>query len=140
MSIQSSWRPSPIPEMQADVTLTQANPVSGTLYTVLSTTRNARIYGACARATWDVQPNPLQLHFTVDGNALSHNYTNPVTATWYYPSNYPAAAETAQGMSSTAQPNQDGSFLHEGRSVKVEAETTGGTVTELASRVKYAKW
>jgi len=31
------------------------------------------------------------------------------------------------------------SFLLEGRSVKVEAETTGGTVSNLSATVKYAK-
>jgi len=55
------------PKEKADGTLTQANPISGTKYTVLSTTRRVRILNIAARVTWTVQPNPLEIHLTIDG-------------------------------------------------------------------------
>ena len=45
---------------QADAVLSQANPVSATLYTVLGTTANVRILTIDTNVTWAVtQPTPL---------------------------------------------------------------------------------
>lgn len=133
-------RTSPIPKLQADATLTQPNPTSGNQYTVLSTKQNVVVLGAAVKVTWTVQPDPLEMHFVIDGQTITHTVVNPVSGSWYYPINYAAAAETSQGLSTTAQPNQDGSYAHRGRSVKVLVEITGGTVSEITARVKYARY
>ena len=122
-------------KQQADATLSQA-PVSGTKYEVLATTKNVRIIGISVQCTWTVQPTPLEIHITIDGQTVTFTVTDPVTATDYFCQNSFAAAETAQELTTT-QPDQ--AFLREGRSVKVEAEITGGTVSNLSARVKYAK-
>lgn len=124
-------------EHQADATLSQANPVSGTKYTVLDTTKNVRVVTAFVSVTWTVQPTPLQIHVTIDGNSLTHQVTNPVSAT-----NYELAlnnqGETAQPLSVEGTRLNWG-FCYEGRSIKIEVETTGGTVSNLSATVKYAK-
>jgi len=125
------------PVHQADATLNQANPGSGTQYAVLATTRNVRIISIAVVCTWTVQPTPLEVHLTIDGNTITHTFTDPVSATWYYTSMSAALAELLQPLSATSP---DRPFLYEGRSVAITAEITGGTVSNLSARVKYARW
>jgi len=129
----------PVPEHQADATLNQANPVSGTQYEVLATTPNARIYGIMVMVTWTVQPTPLEIHVTIDGRSLNFSQVDPVSATPYMAWFSPGRAENLQYLITIAAQNIP-AFLLEGRSVRVQVETTGGTVSNLSARVKYARW
>jgi len=123
---------------QADATLSQASPGSGTKYTVLDTTAKARIIVIAVKCIWTVQPTPLEVHVTIDGVSLTFTVSNPVSDTWYQAALDPTAGETSQVLTTTNfLPYR--SFLLEGRSVKVEAEITGGTVSQLDARIKYAK-
>ena len=128
-------------EQQADATLNQANPVSGTKYEVLATSKRVRLIGISVQCTWTVQPTPLEIHITIDGQTVTFTFTDPVTATDYIAFNIPNAAETAQGLKARAEANDLTAppFLREGRTVKVEAEITGGTVSNLSARVKWGK-
>lgn len=123
-------------EQQADAALNQASPVSGTKYEVLATAKNVRLIGISVQCTWTVQPTPLEIHVTIDGQTVTFTFTDPVTATNYFAKNASGSAETAQELSTT-EPTV--AFLREGKSVKVEAEITGGTVSNLSARVKHAK-
>lgn len=122
---------------QADATLSQANPVSTTLYTVLDTTKNCRIITAFVSVTWTVQPTPLELVLTIDGQTIIHLVGNPTSAI-----NYELAMNNS-GM--TGQPlaaegtRTSWAFCYEARSIKIQARTTGGTVSNLSATVKYAK-
>jgi len=127
----------PVPEHQADATLSQANPVSGTKYTVLDTTKNVRLLNIIVRVTWTVQPTPLEVHITIDGQVVTFTKTDPVTITSYFPQTLDAFTLPG-GVLDTVVVHR--AFLLEGRSVKVEVETTGGTVSNLSARVKYARW
>jgi len=127
----------PVPEYQADAVLSQANPVSGTKYVVLATTKNARIMSIHIVCTWTVQPTPLEVHLTIDGLTITGGFVNPVSTTSYY-ARHSALAQSL--YISTADPSAYMAFLMEGRSIKVEVEITGGTVSNLSARVKYAKW
>jgi len=138
MSIKVSHAPQ-LTQLQADATLSQASPTSGNKYEVLATTTNVRIIGIMASVTWTVQPTPLEIHVTIDGQSYTYAQPNPVSATKYYPYNFPGDAETAQLMGVWTAEFGMRAFLLDGRSVKVEAETTGGTVSNLSARVKYAK-
>jgi len=129
----------PVPEQQADATLNQANPVSGTKYVVLDTTEHARIIGISVVVTWTVQPTPLEIHMTIDGQSLVFTKTDPVSATQYAAQLQETQAVTAQSLTNATRCDHR-AFLIEGRSIKIEAETTGGTVSNLSARVKYAKW
>lgn len=132
---------------QPDAVLSQANPVSATLYEVLPTTRNVRLISINVAITWGVtQPTPLEVIVTIDGIPVTYTFANPVSAVNYMATNEPGSAETAQrlvapagdyGMSSYSSP-----FLREGRTIKVEARITWAVTqpTPLACRVKYAKW
>lgn len=127
-------------EHQADATLSQSNPVSGTKYTVLATSKNVRFYQATVKVTWTGQPTPLELHGTVDAQSLTWTQANPVSTTNYYVYGFNAGnAPTTQNLN-TFNFVDPHTFILDGRSVKLEAETTGGTVTNLSSRVIYGKW
>lgn len=128
-----------VPAHQADAVLSQANPVSGTKYTVLATAYNVRLIELVAIVTFTVQPNPLEIHETIDGVALVWAQGNPASATGYFATSIGGASSTGGGFA-TAATHSSRAFLHEGRTVKIEAETTGGTVQNLDGRVKYAKW
>ena len=123
-------------EQQANAVLHQANPVSGTKYTVLETKRNVRIIFIGVSVTWTVQPSPLEIHLTVDGNTITFTQADPVSEGWYDAYFVYYADDLHQGFNYMSQYR---AFLLEGRSVKIEAETTGGTVQSLDARVKYAK-
>lgn len=129
------------PTYQAPATIAQANPVSGQKYTVLDTTKNVRVYSVSVSVTWTVQPTPLEVHFTIDGQAITHTFANPVSNTFYDAVLTASAIPTAQVLRITTDAvPQYRAFLYEGKSIKIEAETTGGTVQVLDCRVKYAKW
>lgn len=135
----SEFYPREVFERQADALLTQATPVAGTEYTVLATTKDVRIYSAVATATWTVQPNPMELHFTIDGVIHSHAVANPVSTTDYVCLLSPHLANTAQLMLAQAQANDltAPAFLYEGKSVSVTVDMTGGTTNPVVARVKY---
>lgn len=124
---------------QTDATLAQANPVSTTLYPVLATTTNARIIGIEIDVTWTVQPTPLDVVVTIDGITMTFTVANPVSTTKYYASLSTAAAASAQVLETTDRVATRGGFLLEGRSVAVQARTTGGTTSQLNARVIYGK-
>lgn len=127
-----------VPKQQADATLSQTNPVSGTKYTVLDTTKNVRVRSIAVKCTWSVQPTPLEIHITRDGQAIIHSIVNPVSNTWYECVIYSNYGELNQLLVAATSANRV-IPLCEGRSVKVEAEITGGTVSDLSARMKYAK-
>jgi len=137
----------PVPEHQADAYVDQAAPVSGTKYEwssdgtqtkKLGSLKNVRIIAVYVKVTWTVQPTPLEVHITVDGHALTFIKVDPVSATQYQPVLWANAAENAGFLEAEAAIREG--FLLEGRSVKIECETTGGTVSHLDMRIKYAKW
>jgi len=128
------------PKHQPDAVLNQANPVSGTKYTVLDTTRLVKITAIAVRVIWTVQPTPLEIHITIDGITINHSIANPVTNTWYFPIVQPANPETAQTMTTAFTGATYAQPTYEANSIKIEAETTGGTVQSMEARVKYAKY
>jgi len=133
MPIRSNaYRPL-VPAYQANATLAQANPVSGTKYTVLATTANVRVINSFARVTWTVQPTPLEVHFTADSRAWAASITNPVSTTAY-------VADILDALNAASVYDRPRSMLFEARSCKIEAETTGGTTSNLSCEVKYGKW
>lgn len=132
------WSPRKYWQQQADATLSQANPVSGTKYTVLDTTLYARIINIDLMITWTVQPTPLECHVTIDGQARLFTTANPQSDHRYTAliDTNPLVATDVLGIDLLVLHR---SFLLEGKSIKIEAETTGGTVQNLEARVKYAK-
>ncbi len=128
---------------QADATLSQNNPVSATLYTVLDTTKNARIISITTNITWAVtQPTPLEVVVTIDGISTIFTVTNPVSATDYFASLKANAAASAQTLETTDRAATGRPLLLEGASIKVEVRITWAVTqpTPLTCRVKYAKF
>jgi len=129
----------PVPEHQADATLSQANPISGTKYTVLDTTKNVRILSIAVVCTWTVQPSPLEVHLTMDGEVYVCGKIDPASAADLYVYINPPNAGFI--LDAVATPHgRTRAFLVECRSLKVEVEITGGTVSNLTARVKWARW
>jgi hypothetical protein len=135
----------PVFEQQADAPLSQDNPVANTLYTVLNTTNNVKIESITVQVTWTVQPDPLEIVITKDGQTETFSFANPATATNYTLTQSvasAAAAATAQVLATTLSATV---LLHqpiEGRSIRVQARTgrtTAGTTSNLSARVKYAR-
>ena len=134
------------PKLMADAVLSQANPVSGTLYTVLDTTKNVRIISISAAITWaTTQPTSLDVFVTIDGQTIVFYSSNPVSATNYIAWIIPFTAESNQGQMHAAvgmQSDNYRAFLLEGRSIKIQARITWATTqpTPLVCRVKYSKY
>ena len=130
----------PVFKHQPDAVLNQANPVSGQKYVVLDTTKNVRIIDMHIKCDWTIQPSPLELHLTIDGIPHIHTLADPPTDTWYVPYIRGSLPETDQGLTNDASVYAPiRAFIYEGRSIKIEAEITGGTVQNLSARVKWAK-
>lgn len=123
---------------QADAVISQANPVSTTLYTVLNTTRNVRLIGIAINIDWAVtQPTPLEVLITVDGQTVSGFINNPVSGTWYFFVINPNDA--AQVLTATNPAAR--AFLLEGHSVRVQIRVTWAVTqpNPMRCRVKYAR-
>ena len=130
------------PKHMADATLSQANPVSTTLYTVLDTTKNVRIILIEAHITWaTTQPTLMDVVVTVDGQSVVFRIANPINAT-PYEANWIAETALAALVVTTNNHYRNRTFLLEGRSVKIEVRITWATTqpTPLVCRVKYAKY
>ena len=139
---QGSGAPNGMVVQQADAYLSQANPVSTTLYTVLATTANVRIISITARTDWAVtQPTPLEVVITIDGISLIFLKHNPVTVTQYSAQLNESEAVTNMLLGTNDAHTPFRAFLLEGRSVKVEVRVTWAITqpTPLFCRVKYAK-
>lgn len=128
---------------QADVFINQNNPASGIKYewssdgtqaNKLGAKKNVRILSIAVRVLWTVQPTPLEVHVTIDGQTLVGAFANPVTATWYF-----LLLNPSTGLLGLSDTKEAPAFLLEGRSVKVEVEITDGTVQDLSCHVKWAK-
>lgn len=126
-------------QLQEDAVLNQADPVSGTKYGVgvLGTAqKNVRLIYICVKCVWTVQPDPLELHLTINGRSITMGRSAPDTDVWYYPT-FSNSQEFV--LNATDPAISRAFFLDKSRSVKIEAEITGGTVSNLSARVKWAK-
>lgn len=123
---------------QDDSNIAQNNPVSGQYYTILDTTPFVRLIEFAAACVWTVQPTPVSIRITIDGQTIIHSRDNPVSGTNYLCHKYGGDGPLAQPLDSPQQAASR-AFAYEGKSVKVEAKVTGGTVQTLYGRVKWAQ-
>jgi hypothetical protein len=126
-------------QRQPDAVLNLNNPVSGALNPVLAATDDVRIISIEAHVNFTVQPSPLEVHETVDGNVITYQMINPVTATSYGARIGENADETLQVLDPANAYASYRAFLDEGQNIGVTAEITGGTVQLLYCRVKWAR-
>lgn len=130
------------PQARGDAYLSQVNPVSNTLYTVLDTTANVRVLSMVASITWaTTQPTNLTIVLTIDGVAYTFVFASPVSGTNYFASLAAQLNEAAQQLETTDRLNQR-PFMIEGRAVKIQAKITWATTqpSPLVCRVKYAQY
>lgn len=112
----------------------------GSVANAIGTQKNVRIISMLVNVTWSGQPDPLEIHGTIDGVAYKWTFTpNPASATNYFARLDAGVAENAQLLNTTDTLPAGRGFLLEGRSIKIEVETTGGTVSALNARIKWAK-
>ena len=123
---------------QTDAVISQANPTSGTQYTVLEVHGCGRLRFGQASVTWTGQPDPLELHVTVDTKTVTFTKATPVSATDYWTTIHMYSAN-AGSLDGTAENAGRQSYLYDFVGYcKVLAETTGGTTQNLSARVVYA--
>jgi hypothetical protein len=125
-------------EQQADAVISQANPVSTTLYEILPTTKNVRIISIWGYITWAVtQPTPLEVLVTIDGITKIFIIANPVSGTSYGCRTEGNQADNAQTMVTTHD-EYNKPFMLEGRSVRVQIRITWAVTqpTPLVCRMK----
>ena len=124
----------PVPELQSDAVLTQAAPVQNTWYTILDTTKNARIH-SIAFIVADTDET-LELKITADD--LTSTITKASTAdTYYMLTRYPHLANFYPASAT----HYTAALLFEARSVKIEIrKTSAAGVGTITGRVKYGKW
>ena len=130
-------RPHVLPKHQPDAVIDQDNPVSGTKYPVCDV-KNARILSLYTKIIWSVQPSSLELHTTVDGVLHTYTIANPLSDKGYYGSR-PYESDPIMSLVYIEFVGAR-AYLFEGRSVKIELEVTGGTVSNLSARMKWAQW
>jgi len=123
---------------QADATKSQDNPASGQKYTLLDTTTFCRIIDFMVRVAWTVQPTPAEIHVTIDGQSLTFTKGDPVNGTLYFFKYW--GGEVAGGFLGADNEVLGKAFILEGKSVKIEIETTGGTTSNITGRAKYARY
>jgi hypothetical protein len=127
---------------QADAAISQANPVSTTLYEVLATTANVRIISIGAQIDWAVtQPTPMEVLVTIDGQVITFSVANPVSGSGHGAVIDSNTIIQALVSGSGFAYNLRG-FLLEGKSVRVQIRITWAITqpTPLTCRVKYAKY
>lgn len=125
-------------ERQAPATLNQATPVQNTYYTILDTTKNARIYQIAINIE-DVGET-LQVKVTIDGQTIESDAVSVAHSTIIYVHSYPDAINRTEKMTLksaigdfTARP-----FEFEGKSVKIEVKkTTANGAGNLTGIVSY---
>lgn len=128
-------------QQQPDAVLSEVNPVSGTPYGVgalAAAVEDVRIISAVATVTWTVQPTPLEIHIAIDGVNITHFVDNPIS-TQYYDAKLSGGTSEATQPLDAASLGQYRAFLYGGQSIAVTAETTGGTVSNLSCRIKWAR-
>lgn len=130
---------------QADAVLSQANPVSTTLYEVLATTSGGvKIKSVTSTITWAVtQPTPLEIVVTVDGISKVFGVGNPISATIYGTCrsvDRDNATEATQFLVSVFSVDNLPIEI-QGKSIRVQVRITWATTqpTPLTCRVKYEK-
>ena len=128
-------------QYQPPVIFSQANPVSNTVYPVLTTTKNVRIISLNCYIVWaTTQPTNMRLIVTIDGEVITFTIASPVTATDYFDL-LKAGNIDADQLLGTTDYSPYRAFLREGRSVKIDIAITWATTqpTPLGCRVKWAK-
>lgn len=126
---------------QLDLTVNETPPTLGLPYVLLPATAKVRIISLFAQCTWTVQPSPLEIRLTVDGQTLLFSVSNPVTATPYVAYIDAVQADNASFLIAYGQVDEyraGRGFLLEGQNVYAEVEISGGTVQNLLARIKYA--
>lgn len=125
-----------------DAYLSQANPVSNTVYTILGTTKDVQVESIGLQLTWaTTQPTNLRIIGTIDGQTIIHTIAAPVTATPYFPIITPIWNPATQALSTTlSSANEMALKILSGKSVKIDMAVTWDTTqpTPIIGCVKYA--
>ena len=124
---------------QPDAYVSINDPTVGLLYSIPPfdvERRDVRIIGVAANCTWTGAPSEGAIYITMDGQLITYLCSGPVSGTTYYATNGLAESESNQTLSDTSPAVP---FLREGKRIKIQAKITGGVVTNLWVRVKWAK-
>ena len=122
--------------------LNQANPVSGTEYTVLEAS-NIVVHEISADVTWNVDTTTLEVHVYFDDVKTMTFSIDPDSGTNYWAEFTCSADDTdllSQSLAALDNLRQyQSAYLFHGRRVKITAESTGGTANPLKCFVRYSE-
>lgn len=119
--------------------INQVNPISGTEYEVMATSKHVEILLMSAHVVWTLQPTPLEIHIYINGvKAITHTRGNPATATEYYANSQPESPLLSQTFTGTLP--IIAKLWPRIETIRVTAEITGGTVQNLYCRFLYGHW
>jgi len=125
----------PVFQHMPDATLSQANPVSGTSYTVLDAVNNARIIGIAVKVTYSSTIPLVKCQITMDGVNMDAVKSDMENNTWYTVRISEPYADLLYSIGTHASR----AFLLESRNVSIALGYSGvAEVTDLNARVKYA--
>jgi hypothetical protein len=128
---------------QPDAVLSQANPVSNTVYNVLPATTNVKIESVSIVLTWAVtQPTNLRIIATVDGKTITHTVAAPISNTDYHPTVAPPLDEASQTLTAAYTTLHRTAFdILSGQNVQIDMAVTWGVTqpTPMVCRVKFAQ-
>ena len=124
---------------QPDAYVSIDDPTVGQLYSIPPfdiERRDIRIIGMAASCTWTGAPSEGAIYITMDGQLITYLCSGPVSGEIYFAKNGTEFPESEQTL--VTEP-PDTAFLREGKRIKIQAKITGGIVTNLWVRIKWAK-
>jgi hypothetical protein len=131
--------------IQPDVYVTQNNPVSDQVYTILAPTANVEIVSLEVRVVWTVtQPTNLRVIVTVDGVVQTYTFASPVSGSSYQPNLTASLLSAALVMTAATTPQIGNKLAFEamsGRTVQIQIAVTWATTqpTSLMWTLKHKK-
>lgn len=136
MSLKGSGSKPLCPTHQANASLDQI-PVQNTWYTVLDTTKNARIISFGAYV--ETNDETIEGRITIDSQVLTVSATNFTAGIALAANFYNDASDALVWIA--LGPTGYRAFLIEGKSLKIEVrKTTAAGANLLHAKVRYAKW
>lgn len=128
-----------VPKLQTPALLNQANPVSTTWYTVMSTKSNCVVIGISAHIDGgDANSTPLEIELTVDGQIFMFRQVTPGNLVGYFPIHWIGFGDLYQECTTTEPITR--AYLMRGKTVSCRARITHTVAapTVLAVKLRHA--
>jgi hypothetical protein len=106
---------------------------------VLALTDDVRLICVEVVVIWTVQPTSVSIIIDMDGETITHIIASPVSGTYYLAVIIAHNPPNTQGLVAESYTYIARAFTYESQSMSIGARVTGGTVSNLSCRAKWAK-